>query len=407
MAVKVGEIEYTNTDGEVSYTGVGFQPKSLVLWSFYTTSHASITDNARLAIGFGADNGTITQSSVSAFSGDAAATGTAYRRTSTAIISVITLTSGTRFQASLVSMDADGFTLNWTDTTEPGSGYKIFYMALGGSDVTEASVVNWTVPEETGNQAVTGAGFQPTAVLHLMANTPSNPESATGAKLCIGAMTASAQWAAHYHTRNGTLSSNTQRYANTDRCVVSITDAQAVDISAAYISMDADGFTVNFGTVTGTAEQVISLCLDMPNAALGSFTKSADPAASQSVSGLGFAPASVLLVTDNHGTGATGGSNMSIGAASAAGGYGGAVHDVDASANMVCDSYSMGNACIADIDASNVNYVGDIDSLDSDGFTVGWPTNDASTDTIMYCVFGQVAAASALLMQQHHHGGGL
>lgn len=98
---------------------------------------------------------------------------------------------------------------------------------------------------------------------------------------------------------------------------------------------------------------------------------------------------------------------MSIGAASAAGGYGGATHDVDASANMVCDVYTMNNACIADIDASNVNYIGDIDSLDSDGFTVGWPTNDASTDTIMYCVFGQVAAASALLMQQHHHGGGL
>src|SRR5262249_47194519 len=80
--------------------------------------------------------------------------------------------------------------------------------------------------------------------------------------------------------------SDTQRGQQTDACLYGFGAGLVVSKKASFVSMDADGFTVNFTTADTNAGQVVSLALKGVAAKAGSFLKSTTvPPASAFVQG--------------------------------------------------------------------------------------------------------------------------
>ena len=123
------------------------------------------------------------------------------------------------------------------------------------------------------------------------------PVSGIHAGFSLGAMDASGnQWVDDVFSVDNVGTSDTQRGQRTDACILIIDSAQSVAKKASWVSMDADGFTLNFTTAGGSPNQGFSLALKGVTAKAGSFSKSTSGApASQAVSGVGFQPSLVLL----------------------------------------------------------------------------------------------------------------
>lgn len=116
---KIGATNRDNTtaDGTQAVTGVGFQPRVVVFLS---------TVNATKAMSFGWSDGT---------------TNTAIYQTSTAgifagngsdCIVIDEVSGGTNNVADISSLDADGFTLNWTKLGSPTGTTTSYYLPGGG-----------------------------------------------------------------------------------------------------------------------------------------------------------------------------------------------------------------------------------------------------------------------------------
>ena len=156
---KVGGFTRNTGTGSQAVTGVGFQPKALLLWSCNRTV-TGLGD--RFYFVFGATDGT-NSVAINAVSDDDLATSDVHRtHQEGAIYRSITGAGALAARATLSSLDSDGFTLNWT--TNDGVASLIYYIAIGGSSV-QAHVGAWSMPDDPGVINETGVGFRPSALL--------------------------------------------------------------------------------------------------------------------------------------------------------------------------------------------------------------------------------------------------
>ena len=99
----------------------------------------------------------------------------------------------------------------------------------------------------TGNKSVTGVGFTPKYVEFFVLASA----SASASTNAYGGMTAASQfsvWASSNSSGN-----TSSRNFSTSACVGwGASSASTYTMSASYVSMDADGFTINVGTADGT-----------------------------------------------------------------------------------------------------------------------------------------------------------
>ena len=94
-------------------------------------------------------------------------------------------------EAELTSFDSDGFTLNWT--TNESRADIIYYVALGGSDLTNALASSFTLTTGAGSQSVTGLGFQPDFLMFLSIDSASMDTNLTVASASIGFASSAAE----------------------------------------------------------------------------------------------------------------------------------------------------------------------------------------------------------------------
>lgn len=101
-------------------------------------------------------------------------------------------------------------------------------------------------PSTTGNLAITGVGFTPKAVVFqdLSATGTANNENFWG--------TMDEDGSQFVHAINNDTGSNRARFTSKSHCIAVISAGGSVAQRAAYVSMDADGFTVNFDSQNGT-----------------------------------------------------------------------------------------------------------------------------------------------------------
>ncbi|MEX2080028.1 MAG: hypothetical protein WEC33_00285, partial [Dehalococcoidia bacterium] len=160
---KVGSFQGGGSSGAQAITGLGFTPKAIL---FFTSgsSAASGTWAANFHMGVGFTAGASNSMAAVASSQDAGAVTNSDRGIATTkCIHITDFNAGIKMEASLVSFDGDGFTINWSTAS---SNIEIMYLAIGGAGVS-AKVVSWTEPTTGTNlKALTGVGFVPHLVFH-------------------------------------------------------------------------------------------------------------------------------------------------------------------------------------------------------------------------------------------------
>lgn len=156
------------------------------------------------------------------------------------------------FSASLDSFDADGFTLD-VDVA-PTKGVRCVYFAAAGAP-GGYKVGTTQIPGSTGNQAVSGTGFQPSAV--FFANGPGSLGVQDHEWIGVGGSDGTDNYSTWAGARKGGPWLSNRN--DTGKCITFAESStgsggagRQIRAQASIASMDADGFTLNWSSVNGT-----------------------------------------------------------------------------------------------------------------------------------------------------------
>lgn len=279
-------------------TGKTWTPKVIIFFTSGSTSASGTWEaGIRQILGFTA--GASNSYSVGGLVSDNVATTDTSRYMNTKALTLPNSTGAAPFcEAALQSFNAGGFTLNWT--TNGALSTVIGYIALGGD--IQAEVLTWNTGTGTGNKTVSTGTIQPDLVLHMSSwiNVSDPPAGAVHHYQSFGAMnSAGEQWFLATVSNDAVSPANTSRWQRIDSCL-GYTDAGEVSRNRlTYVSMNANGFTVNQAAAPSNDFRVGSLCIKDVKSKLGSFTKSgAGAPVTQSITAPGFPPALTMLASD-------------------------------------------------------------------------------------------------------------
>jgi len=391
--------------GTQSVTGVGFRPNAVIFFWTRLTTNGTITAQANSGVGFAtspADQYAVVVGMV-----DGQGTMRNGRRAS-AGNAIIFLDNNTanpnRFpqllaQANLQSMDTDGFTLNWT-TNGDANAYRIYYIAIGGD--TDAFVGNFDMNNATGNQPVTGTGFQPDLVMFIhAADGAIDAVNAGDAEFGIGfAQSSTAGGAMVYSSQTGVANATPGWQQITNKPILFLNHAPGNNNpptqagQADFVSMDTNGFTIKVTTPSGGANWNVGyLALRGARVASGAFNQRTS-VGTQSPVTVAFYPQGIMLAGRDLATAATvAAGRTSVGAAGGNPIVSGNVWFEDQSGvgNSNTNIYNDATNIISM--GTNVNpptnlAQATLQSLSLGGFTLNWTAADAVAREIMYWAIG-------------------
>jgi hypothetical protein len=389
LLTQKGTLTTPAATGNQSYTGVGFQPTAVLFFATLQTASGFASD---YCVGFGAATTSSARKSFSLKSTDNRTGSLLSGRAANTAIQLYS--AAIKVDADLVTLDADGFTLNWT-TADASNAYIIHYIALGGSSMTNALVSDFTPVTTAGAQAVTGVGFQPDCLLFFGSRlTVAAGLPATGFSDFSFALGATSGVAASIGM-GGSEKSGANPVSEASFQVASAY-ATTTDTAAKYnmslTSFDADGFTVNFAAgIETTAMRIFYVALKGGSYKAGVETQGTSTG-TKATTGVGFKPSGLLLFGTNraHAT-ATDVTQMKMSIGATDGTNQGAVW-WSATDNVATTDSNMANlSSVALRHASNTattDAEAAISSMDSDGFTLNWTTADATAREFGYLAFG-------------------
>ncbi len=382
MNVKAGSFTTNTATGNQAVTGLGFLPKLILFFSAAATAEDS--GQSDLNPFFGAAKSSTKRWCASAHDDDTLATANTCKgfRSNKCIVSAQP-TDTTLMEADFVSMDSDGFTINWT--TAPAASRVVYFLAIAGDDV-DVEVGIFDSLTTTGSQAITGVGFAPVGL--IVANGTINT-----AEGYVGDLV--------YTIGFGSSGRNTVNAISCDdAAITSDTEGSQVASSicrrhqftvtkeASLTSLDSDGFTLNWSTnsaATATRWGYVAIgganvrcyaALDVEPTSTGNFSKT----------GLGFSPQAILFLSQSKAPSGviTAQGNFCIGVGvSSSERFATANDSRDNQANMQAHKKQASNRCLQHITAGaslppTVNADVDVVSMDGDGFTLNQTTADAT-----------------------------
>lgn len=373
----------TTTGTQVSVTGLSFQPKLVFLWmSGVATGAEPVLEATHGAFGSWGMFSSTEQYAWGAFHDDNNTnilTGGIHRTDCCLIQSG---GSGTAWRAiEFHSMNSDGFTIkvHATNAAQTWFAFRVGYLALGGTDLTDIKIGTVSPSTGTGNEAFTPTSFQPTAVIFPSWNASLNTYL-SNVQVALGMATgASNMWVWSGFSASGVGTSNAQRYFRSDECTAQMGGtAGGVQTRTRLVSLDATGFTLNKLESFGGSYTQPYCAIRGPNVKAGTFTASSGGG---SVTGIGFTPKTILFVT--HGTtenaADTRGSEFiwSVGASlTGITQRSASYHDIHNLAVSDTPCSSRADGVITTIStAAAIDSVVSVSSHDSDGFTYTMPTS--------------------------------
>lgn len=381
-----GSFDARTTSGKQEVTGLGFRPRFVVFFGSFSTSGVTSVEH------FGVLDHKGRQWAQSARNDDGASAPTMSGRALAALALAYAQSNGSYALTAEGACTHDGFAFDVANTTS--SARRVHWLAVGGDSVN-AYAGRFDVTTSAGTQAVTGVGFEPSAVVLGCNGTADGISDAEG-RFSIGAMTAAAQWViSSLNTENSP--SQEAGVALTSGALVRISTS-AVTALVGYSSMDADGFTLSKTTPPGATLRASFLAIGggIP-VALGTFNQPTSTG-NQSITGVGFEPAAELFVSAGRATSSsvTAGARSLVGAAlsssnrrAAAATSQNGVTPIN-SARDVSESHCL-IAC-SDGGAPTRLAAADFVSQDSDGFTLDWTTADATARQNFYLAFGEAVS---------------
>lgn len=292
MYAKAGNFtQSTGGTGNQSITGVGFEPRVVLVWTAGGDTDDTAEDTLRLTYGGIARDGSdvITQRVIGISADDGGAVNTVRRRWQNDD-SCITIYNGsaTLLCAATGDTTADGFDLNWT--TNDNVARIFHYICLG--NFPAAKWVNVTEPGSTGNQTVTGAGFTPTAALTLHSRQAADGV-AQDEHFGIGFADGTRNSSLHTLART---SNNAHVYrGHRDDSAMHWWNAAFVttDQKFALTSFNSDGGVINWSNRVAT-DRIFILFMEADDAYAGTWTKASSATPTDDITSPGFEPAAVL-----------------------------------------------------------------------------------------------------------------
>jgi len=391
MLVKYGSFAKPNaTTGNQSVTEVGFQPKVVMFFGNGLTADGNTTGVQEY---FGAATSSTKRAVIATAIGDGVTNNGSKRFSNALIISQITANGASPVvsaEADFVSLDADGFTINWT--TCDATQRIVNYIALGGTDLTNANVGSFTAPTSAIDKAVTGLGFQPDALIlfdNAVTTTPTAVGNSNNPAFNMGFVVGTSKQNSRVATR-GTATNGSWAYQRTNSAINTVDKVGGLVRTATIKTMDADGFTMNFSVAPANAVYLNYIALKGGQYDTGSFNQ-ATTTGNQSVT-TGFQPAGVLFQSANLATAtvtsAPGRASFGVGISSTE--RGSIWSGVSAAAPPAADT---------DLDRTNalktwtegtptLTTAMDFVSNNATSFTVNNTTTDATSREILYFAFG-------------------
>lgn len=179
MVAKAGVFTANNVTGNQAISGLGFQPSVVVFFPSYSDFQddpLSTVTEIGMSINMGAAAADDTQCAVSwkAISGSGnTETSRGFNRiANNRCIQTIDLNADAVWDASIVSLDSDGFTINWETVVASSVSvhgphlFQVRYLALGGPAITEATIAEFDSEAAPGTQSYS-VGFQPDAAIFI------------------------------------------------------------------------------------------------------------------------------------------------------------------------------------------------------------------------------------------------
>ncbi len=250
--------------GNRTITGVGFQPDLV----FHLNGGTGLTGSApssdiQAATGFGVMNGAGEQWSLATLAKDNIAPSATSRgqRTNAGLVSAGLVGVWPEFSAiaSLVAMNGDGFTLNFSAVSANNTAGQVASLALSGVGSKLGSFNKSTV---TGSQTVTGVGFQPQALMLASWARTANTDAKDDAISVLGASDGSAEGVSWFGDWDNIDPTNTAGLDKTSKVFAKSTNNKVIDAEADLTSFGADGFTLNWTTNSdGEATQLLYMAL--------------------------------------------------------------------------------------------------------------------------------------------------
>lgn len=401
-SAKVGSfnIDTSKTVGQTQViAGLGFQPKLVLFWWSGSTGNVDTVAGGNVSAGFGAASDSVSQGCVCYISNDASASSNSYYAQYVDETIAVYSTAGTYDGLlSLASMDADGFTLLVDD--QFANAYRISYLALGGDDLANVSIGFGIAPTSTGNKDFTGVGFQPDALI-VFAAWPSGTSGGGGAvdgRLSLGFATGAAnQGVADIYSRSAQAAMETAGYGYSGEIAVRNGTGDTLSTRAAFVSFDADGFTLNFLEGT-TARNFMYVALKGGQYSVGALTTRTD-GNDIAVTAPGFQPIALLLTSANRALSTqdtpTAHASLSIGAATSPTNRAcAAIWDEDALANSETAYANSDTAAYANVKDDAIQGLMDLKSMDADGFTAVMDDADPGACWVAYLAIGAAPVAN-------------
>lgn len=411
LEAKVGSFLWdaaTTAGGTIVVSDVGFQPKAII---FFAGGRSEATDavgaaNRMDAIGFAVS--ATDRRCLGRWDQDAQATsrsGSVVRYAQClATMSTNGTTATLRGALDVQSMDAGGFTL--VVDTQIDASLRVGYLALGGASLTNVKGSSFNLPATTtGNLAVTGVGFQPDCLLFFMYEDVGSADDLeqTRGGFNIGMAVAVAQEAVVSTMIDGASQATmiTWSYGrDVNDCLSMMSAAGSFRKRNVFVSMDADGFTINRLTAGSAARNPHYLALKGGNYAVGSLLTRTD-GADIAVSGLGFKPsgvffASAMLPESAAGTVDNADARVSMGAATSPTERVavGAVSQDNVADSNVATAIEHDEVYVHVSTTDTVEALMDLKSMDAGGFTCVMDDVEVTASYVAYAAFGPAPAAA-------------
>ena len=162
-------------------------------------------------------------------------------------------------EASWVSMDSSGFTVNFG--TANSSASQAFSLALKGLNVKPGSFSKSTASQPA-SQSVTGVGFQPSLILLTSFQDATQASPAAHARYGIGASDGTNEGCSALQNGDALTTTTVDGIDKTSKVFVKVNNSTpAVDAEADTTSLDSGGFTLNWTTNDSVATEILYIAL--------------------------------------------------------------------------------------------------------------------------------------------------
>lgn len=421
-----GSFQKNTSTGDQQVTGTGFMPKILMFYYASTTSETALSWGSGGGYGFGIVSTSTTvvgEHAVTNWTDSAAASNVGSGWVSTSSILMTKEAGAIKGRATLKSFDSNGFTLNW-NSTDTYSNF-IHYIAIGGTDITNATTGVFTLTDGAGTQTVSGVGFQPDFLFFLPVsnlNGAARPRGnfltdADSAMFNMGfaaATTTIGQGSISTCDEDGeTASQNTRYQSATHAILISVEEennCSNVDVLSKVTAMNSDGFELLTSDPDSSTvnNEVIYLAVKGGQWEASSFAKRGNAGPQQATTtfqsvGAFFTSFGLASTTpDWTGTGQSD-AHLAIGSVDSTRMQGLIQMEDDANADTNPDARSTSTQAImmgaysgtAPNDRLTLNSWAELSSLGADGVDITWDTSDATQRQVLYWAVGSAASMTA------------